>query len=233
MPVEVATTIKQLDPTWPLPGDFRSEAQAHIRQLKKILKDTLKGSGGSGYSIPIDATEVELNHAVGLTSNIQTQIDNSKNNMNLIGGIIQYSGLVSNIPSNYQQCDGTNGTPNLTGNFVRGTVTQAQILQTGGDADQEPIAHTHTVNHNHTASVDSAGSHLHTYPGSSGANTATQKVSVFGSLQGTGITSTSSGNHSHSSTINSASVTTGVNGVSGTDKNLPLFYTLMFIRRMS
>jgi len=36
-----------------------------------------------------------------------------------IGGIIIWSGAIADIPARYQICDGTNGTPNLTGRFVR------------------------------------------------------------------------------------------------------------------
>lgn len=37
-----------------------------------------------------------------------------------IGGIIMWSGTIASIPSNWQLCDGTNGTPNLTNRFVVG-----------------------------------------------------------------------------------------------------------------
>lgn len=37
-----------------------------------------------------------------------------------VGGIIMWSGSVSNIPENYALCDGTNDTPNLKGRFIVG-----------------------------------------------------------------------------------------------------------------
>ena len=37
-----------------------------------------------------------------------------------IGGIIMWSGQVSNIPSGWKLCDGNNGTPDLRGRFIVG-----------------------------------------------------------------------------------------------------------------
>lgn len=76
-----------------------------------------------------------------------------------VGGIIIWSGTIATIPSNYQLCNGTNGTPDLRNIFVVGanadsggvakTTILGSAMQTGGsttiDITQMP-PHTHTVN---------------------------------------------------------------------------------------
>lgn len=65
-----------------------------------------------------------------------------------VGGIIIWSGLQSDIPTNWQLCDGTNGTPDLRNRFVVGAGSSYNVGSKGGEA-----THTLTVNempsHNH------------------------------------------------------------------------------------
>lgn len=52
-----------------------------------------------------------------------------------IGGIIQWSGSIATIPSNYKLCDGNNGTPDLTGRFVIGAGGAYSPDDSGGSDD--------------------------------------------------------------------------------------------------
>lgn len=64
-----------------------------------------------------------------------------------IGGIIQWPRPIVEIPSNYQLCDGTNGTPDMRDQFVIGAGGAHAVNDTGG-----AIAHGHFTsggNHNH------------------------------------------------------------------------------------
>lgn len=60
-----------------------------------------------------------------------------------VGGIIMYNGLVADIPANWQICDGSNGTPDMTDRFAYGTNTEGEIGDTGGSADAVVVSHTH------------------------------------------------------------------------------------------
>jgi hypothetical protein len=96
-----------------------------------------------------------------------------------VGGIIMFSGLVASIPTGWQLCNGTNGTPDLRDKFVIGATAdsggQAKTnitgapLKSGGSKDAIVATHTHTVavsgttgsenaTHSHNAS-DSGHSH--------------------------------------------------------------------------
>lgn len=61
MPLENASTIAQLDSTWPLGLDSSSRGDDHLRLLKAVLKAQFPGADGHGYSKPITVTEDELN----------------------------------------------------------------------------------------------------------------------------------------------------------------------------
>jgi len=232
MPLEIATNIEQLDQTWPLNGDPLKQGAAHIRQVKSVLKTVFPGLTGNGYSVPITATEDELNFAAGTTSNVQAQIAAIEVNGLMLMGIIQYSGFFSNIPANFQLCDGTNGTPDLTDSFVYGTATQAEILSLGGSADSVVTSHGHTYDHGHTGATDTTGSHTHTVPLSSSATTG--PTSLSGGSTITGVTPTSNdGIHSHLTTIDPAVGQSSPSGVSGTGLNTPRYTKLAFIQRMT
>lgn len=77
MGIETATPgyISDLDKTWPLGNDPRSQGDDHIRFIKNVLKNVFPGALGQGFNTPIVATEAELNFLDGVTSNIQTQLN--------------------------------------------------------------------------------------------------------------------------------------------------------------
>jgi len=57
----------------------------------------------------------------------------------MIGIICLWSGAIVDIPSGWQLCDGTNGTPDLRNRFVIGAGDTYAVNDTGGAA-----THTHT-----------------------------------------------------------------------------------------
>jgi hypothetical protein len=68
MGLETGTTISQLDSTWPLGGDQKSQGDNHVRLIKSVLKTQFPGAAGLGYNIPILATEADLNALVARAS---------------------------------------------------------------------------------------------------------------------------------------------------------------------
>jgi microcystin-dependent protein len=62
--------------------------------------------------------------------------------------------------SKWKVCDGTGGTPNLTGRFLRGG-TASDALTGGVDSQSVTLTTNHLPAHNHT--MKTAGSHKHTY----------------------------------------------------------------------
>jgi hypothetical protein len=160
------------------------------------------------------------------------------------GGIIMWSGSIASIPAGWYLCDGTNGTPNLTNRFVVMAGGVYAVGASGGSADAITASHTHTasagdqsVNHVHTFTTDSAGTHNHTVNGTifsgtdrylttneNGSLDGTATTASAGAHVHTGTTAGQSANHNHAITINSA-------GSSGTNANLPPYYALAYIMK--
>jgi hypothetical protein len=131
-----------------------------------------------------------------------------------IGGVIMFNAAFATIPANFQLCDGTNGTPDMHEQFVYGTTTEGQLLDSGGDADAVVVQHNHGI---------SDPSHRHT---------------VFGSVSdGSGDNTFDQGSSGRRQDNTSAYATTGISinssGESGTNKNLPPYIKLAYIQRMS
>ena len=49
-----------------------------------------------------------------------------------VGTIIPYAGDLSKIPYGWHLCDGTNGTPDLSGRFLEGTTTAPKTFKDAG-----------------------------------------------------------------------------------------------------
>src|ERR1051325_8034731 len=146
------------------------------------------------------------------------------------GIICMWSGLVANIPTGWLLCDGNNGTPNLSGKFIKGGVpgstggsathshsNHAQLTHSG-TAVADHAAHTHSVTSNvavadhasHTHSVTSNvtitdhASHTHT----TASSTATPKLVTSNTSSGVSlVTGGPSATLSHAVTNNA--VTSG------------------------
>jgi microcystin-dependent protein len=121
-------------------------------------------------------------------------------------------------------CNGTNGTPNLTDKFIVGAGNNYAPSSTGGTANATLVSHTHTA----TSTVTDPG-HFHTFTEYQGAwNSGTSGNVVQAVNQGEAQESTTT-------------VTTGITvstaisteGSSATDANLPPYFALAFIMRVS
>lgn len=75
MPLEAADTIEELNSLWPLGSDSKSQGDDHFRLIKGVLKAQFPGVSGDGFSIPIVATEAEINRLDGLTVNVQLKFN--------------------------------------------------------------------------------------------------------------------------------------------------------------
>jgi len=224
MGLETANFIEGLDESWPTGLDPINQGDDHTRLVKGVLKTQFPGAGGQGFNEAIIATEVELNFSSGVTSSIQDQLNSALDGVsqnalgiNPIGAVIMFNASFASIPANWQLCDGTSGTPDMTDRFVYGTNTEGELEAIGGSADAVVVSHTHTAN--------AVGDHTHSF-------TAQQNIGGFTDdggapdQQSTSQSRTTAGAGGHNHTINSA-------GVSGTDKNLPPYVKLAYIQRMS
>ncbi len=235
MGIETAATINQLNPAWPLDTDLINEGDNHIRMLKTMLKSQFPGINTNGFNAIILAYETELNYLSTLTSNVQTQLDNLNTKNVPIGTIIMWSGTFVTIPANYQLADGSNGTPNLSANFIFTTSDLTKTGNTGGTNNTSVISHTHDFSHTHAdVTTTTDGIHNHSLKESNIAGAGFDSVL-------TGISNNSpvqartnyTGDHTHIVTVGSTAATTDSEGVSAVGANIPPYIKLAYIQRMS
>jgi hypothetical protein len=83
----------------------------------------------------------------GRGTDIDTRRIGRRNVMVPIGGIIAFNGALSTIPPNWHLCDGTMGTPNLIGLFIKCVATAATNPgATGGSVGKNTTGHVHAQN---------------------------------------------------------------------------------------
>ena len=149
MPLENATTISQLDSTWPLGLDSASRGDDHLRLLKAVLKTQFPGSGGQGFSKPITVSEDVLN---GLPDKVDGLVDK----WFPVGTVVLRMDSVN--PTNIY--GGTwvliTGDASLT--FGNGAVQSGTVVGNNNVVVPVPL-HNHGVSHN--LSVGRAGQHTH------------------------------------------------------------------------
>lgn len=174
-----------------------------------------------------------------------------------IGGIVIWSGSVVSIPSGWQLCNGTGGTPDLRDKFILGG-NGADTGTTGG-ATTINLQHSHSLtsptgsggSHAHTQGVTgSENAHVHALSGntsvapdidaesSGGSGAAVPAASHTHTISGntnagsahthTNPNTASGGSHTH--TISPVGTNTAL---SASQATLPPYYALCYIMRMS
>jgi microcystin-dependent protein len=161
----------------------------------------------------VTSTAAELNIMDGVTATA-TEINLLAGKTTLetfpVGGIIMWSGTVAAIPTGWALCDGTNGTPNLTGKFV----VHADA-DSGGTYDVGDTGGADSV----TLTTSQIPSHTHSYTDSYVLQSAL--------VPGIDI-------DYNSNTYNpngSLSKTTGSAGSGGSHENRPPYYALAYIMK--
>ena len=141
------------------------------------------------------------------------------------GGIIMWSGYSGAIPTGWKICDGTVGTPNLTGRFIVGyNGTYGKDGATGG-ANNVTLTSSQVPNHTHTGYASPSGAHYHNM-GTRGFKTGTSGTGVDGSGDDDNLQYTRyAGDHGHILNINPTT------GGGNSHENRPPYWALAFIMK--
>ena len=149
------------------------------------------------------------------------------------GSIIMFNGLSSEIPKGWHICDGTEGTPNLTGKFIKASNTSGE---TGGKStiqilEENMPKHTHTFVRNQVTTSES-GAHTHTIRGKYGKYDNANNIECLETgLETDLITTSQSGAHTH--TIDMSTTQLSYQGEGKPIEFEPLYYSLIYIMKMS
>jgi microcystin-dependent protein len=142
-----------------------------------------------------------------------------------VGGIIMWSG--GSVPTGWALCNGNNGTPDLRNRFIVSSGSGYAVGATGGSANAVLVSHSHTA----TSTVTDNG-HAHTLlTRDSTANQGSgqgsnQEFAGGGGAQGSVSTESNSTGITVATSISTE-------GESATNANLPPYYALAFIMRVS
>lgn len=170
---------------------------------------------------------------MALTQIRQAVIDEQYSGVVPIGGIIMYKGAIAALPSGWAFCNGSNGTPDLRDKFIIGAAAdssgQANTTVTGSTTKDGGSANLIVPSHTHTPTVTDPG-HFHNTRG-------TRQVQAGADNSGPFVTESSWGTGSSQYATQSVStgITVGIStdGASATNANLPPYYALAFIMRIS
>jgi len=208
-------------------------------------KGELSFGNGTNY-IRVNASGISINPGIGVSPDVLP-----------IGTILMYDGSgilggdtgniltrtdeisISNGDSfdmnGWFVCNGQSGTPNLHTRFIR-----CELNNVGNTGGSNTNSHTHTVDIDHDhASFTSGSESSHTHSGT----TNTTSSNAYALLSGTGLfsayththTFTTGGGsaHNHSIDVPALGTTNKVTGIPSDTNNMPLFYSVIFIKRVS
>jgi len=147
------------------------------------------------------------------------------------GLISLWSGSIGSIPTGWNLCDGSNGTPNLTDRFIVGAGSSYAVNGTGGATTATLVtgnlpSHTHGVSAITVANTDL--SHTHTYGSSS--NFGSGSANAFDARNNNSYTTSGASvsmNHTHT-----LSGTTDATGSATSFSILNPYYALAYIMKL-
>lgn len=174
-----------------------------------------------------------------------------------IKGIIMFSGTAAEVPANWSLCDGSNGTPDLRNKFVISsqlydtgqsrweTNITGTGTATGGSKDSHLPSHTHGLNSSGNATLTDPGhNHGITDPGHNHGVTAARDIG--GSTDDGSPPDERSNEQNFSTSTETTGITidnntTGITlggstesqGSSNLNQNLPPYFALAFIMRVT
>ena len=134
------------------------------------------------------------------------------------GSIIMWYGASNTVPTGWQICDGTNSTPNLRDKFIVGAGTTYSNGDTGGSANAVVVSHSHSVTdagHAHASQYDNRT------PTGIDGNGAGSEIGGSGTVW------------TYPTTTATTGITVDTAGVTGANANLPPYFALFFIMKMT
>nr|DAU17932.1 MAG TPA: short tail fiber protein [Bacteriophage sp.] len=101
------------------------------KMKNKGQEESISGNGVYSSNSVFDKAQYSSNYHLDSNDNSSRFASTEWVLQNIVptGTIVMFSGLASNIPSGWHICDGTNGTPNLIGKFIKASNTSGE---TGG-----------------------------------------------------------------------------------------------------
>ena len=238
-------------------------SQTLISNTSEITANTVSGTPGLSltttgvaagtYGGAVNIPQITVDAKGRITGVTSVPVNSTLNTLNVgipPGTIAMWSGPLDSIPDGWQLADGTNGTVDLRNRFVVGAGSTYGLGVSGGSANTVLPAHTHSATSTstftgsalptHSHGITDRG-HTHTLDGGTSLNPGiyiqanptfrqsdafTTKSSTTGISINAQTAGTPTGTVETSTSISSA-------GSSATDANLPPYYALYYIQKMT
>lgn len=173
-------------------------------------------SGGNVYSDT--ASTSEISNVVATTQWVSNYLETLTSLP--IGGIIMWTGTTA--PNGWSLCDGTNGTPNLSGKFILGYESGTNNLNDVGGSSSV------------TLSVDEIPAHSHNVTDPGHNHQVELKTESMQNVGGEGESVLRDRKSSNKDTkTNLTGITLQETGGSGSHENMPPYYVLAYIMKIS
>ena len=137
-----------------------------------------------------------------------------------IGTIVIWSGSESAIPEGWQFCDGTNGTPDLRDKFVVGAGTSYEVGAVGGEKE-------------HVLTTQELAKHRHNEMAVTDLENPQQARFVISNISGATMPGVAINGTPFTATTASAAISTEYEGDNQPHNNLPPYYALCYIMKIS
>lgn len=149
------------------------------------------------------------------------------------GSIIMFNGTASEIPEGWHICDGSEGTPNLIGKFIK---AELESGKTGGKSEIEILEenmpkHTHTFTGD-TITTSEAGAHSHDYTIYGDLSEASDHGDGWYEVSKTDEHRTTSEAGAHTHTIDMSSAQLSYQGEGKPIEWEPSYYSLIYIMKI-
>jgi len=207
---------------------LRSDGTNIVEQLNHVVGNFSVGGNVSITGTTTLLDDLILNSSSGTSGQVVVSQGAGNppawGNAFVAGMIMMWSGSIATIPSGWQLCDGTSGTPDLRNRFVLGAGSGYPVGDTGGSKDATLVNHTHTA----SSSVNDPG-HSHStalyyrpHSASGAAQQYAQNTTGFGGQIFTNGNTTGI-------TVSTSITATGSSAVNA---NMPPYYALAFIMKL-
>lgn len=156
-----------------------------------------------------------------------------------VGTILMYNGSSWNeaLMPGWKVCNGANGTPNLTGRFIRGGASAGAA----GGSDTVTLgvnnlpSHSHSMNHDHPSINTPEGEGAHMHKRTIGSTTGNVDNPNVGLVRRTTLSEYNPGAGTHTHTVNIPNYTgnTGYTGSNQAFSIVPSYYTVIYIMKVN
>ena len=192
------------------------------------------GGSEDAWGTQLNANWTALDTLLGGVTQQEFALLSGQTSLVPAGVIVMWSGSVASIPSGWYICDGTNGTPDLTGRFVVHADADSGGTYAPGDtggADDVTLTEAQMPAHTHTFSgtTSTGGAHSHGFTNFLAPDNLSGSKPAFTNFDNAGSSvyvTDSAGNHNHT-----FSGTTSSTGGGTAHENRPPYYALAYIMK--